>query len=131
MGNLPSIDQIVYVGENMIIGVKENISEPGHRKNPFTNTAVQDLGDFLALHFERLENFFSLMDRSQGNGDCRTCEFSSMGRLVLQRFKAEIGEVRTAIERDLGPIRIARGKNRNDGVIAVQPKGSGQQDGKV
>jgi hypothetical protein len=45
------------VGENMIIGAKENISEPVKRETPFTPTTVQDLELFLALHFDRLEIF--------------------------------------------------------------------------
>ncbi len=116
----------------MINGAKENNSETIRNENPFTDTAVQELGTFFELHFKRLEDFFDLMDRSQGNGNCHMCEFSSMGRFVLQRFKIEVEDVRKAIERDFGLIHIAR-ENKNDdilGVIAVQPGGSGQQDGK-
>jgi hypothetical protein len=111
----------------MIIGVKETISESGNGETPPTNTTVQDLGLFLTLHFDRLENFFNLMDRSQGNG-CRTCEFSSVGRLVLQRFKVEAEEVRGSIERAFGPIHIAR-RLKQDDILGVIPARSRQREG--
>ncbi len=102
----------------------QNISKLVNLEIPFTNTLVQDLGFFLNVHFEELDKFFQLMDRSQGNGNCQTCEFSSMGRFILQRFKAEAECVRESIEKELGRIRIAR-ENREGkilGIVVVQPK---------
>ncbi len=108
----------------MITEAKENNSGPITNQSPFSNTAVQDLRAFLDLHFKRLEDFFDLMDRSQGNGNCYMCEFASMGRFFLERFKEETENVRQAIERDFGEIHIARVNTKDAilGVIAVQPE---------
>ncbi len=113
----------------MIIRDKENLSGLGENEIPFTNTAVQDLREFLAVHFQRLEDFFNLMDYSRGNANCHMCEFSSMGRFFLQTFKEETEQVRQAIERDFGKIHVARVNTRSDilGVIAVQPAPPGEQ----
>jgi hypothetical protein len=72
------------------------------------------------------------MDRAQGNGNCQTCEFSSMGRFVVRTFRADFEAVREALE-NLGKIQIARGNKKDEilGIIAVQPGGSGQKNGKA
>jgi hypothetical protein len=109
----------------MVIGLAESISEPAKSEKTFTDTVVQGLELFLAIHFERLGNFFTLMGRSQGNGDCRMCEFPAIGRFILQRFEAEVEEVRKSIEKDFGKVQITRERKKDEilGITAVRSEG--------
>ncbi len=100
---------------------RDRHSEPGKEEIPFSNTVIQELGNFLDLHFQRLENFFNLMDRSQANGNCHMCEFAGIGRFFLENFRDEMEKVRQAIHKEFGNIHIARVNVKNDilGIIAV------------
>ncbi len=100
---------------------KDPRSETGKEEVPFSNTVIEELGHFLTLHFQRLENFFNLMDRSQADRNCHMCEFSGIGRFFLENFREEMEKVCHAMNREFGTIHIARVNIKNDilGVIAV------------
>ncbi len=80
----------------MVTGEKKQDSKITNKVGSFCHPAVQELSVVLGFHFQRLDNFFNLMDRSQENGNCAVCEFSSMGRFLLQEFKADAEKIHQA-----------------------------------